>query len=192
MQLNLSEEWAIDLEGNKVKPFIIKFKNPIDSGILSFLSAKGVTFIQYYYQWSYLILATQNGINELYSMSNIEFIKQYSLEYKTNEEGLKLLNENKKEAWSQNALTNDCKYNADANLLAKDAVEFGNANIGSHSFTDGLGDGNRYNAQSQAWDARVRDANPSTSYNDQYLVIFSAYHPNCFRFSNLKHKFSNS
>ena len=70
----------------------------------------------------------------------------------------------------------DCgtTYNANANTLAQDAVTNGGAEIGTHSFTDGLGDGNSYGSQAQAWDARVRDADSGVAGNQPYAVFFSA------------------
>jgi hypothetical protein len=70
----------------------------------------------------------------------------------------------------------DCgvSYGANANTLAQDAVGNGGAQIGTHSFTDGLGGGSSYNSQAQAWDARVRDADTGTAGNQPYAVLFSS------------------
>ncbi len=60
------------------------------------------------------------------------------------------------------------------NTLAPDAVRFGGAEIGTHSFTDGATPGNGYTSTAQAWDARVRDGDPNTAGNQPYAVLFSA------------------
>lgn len=74
----------------------------------------------------------------------------------------------------QRALASGCFPASGAVGLGGDAVGVGGAHIGSHSFTDGLGDGASYNSQAQAWDAVVRDADPNTAGNQPYSVIFSA------------------
>jgi hypothetical protein len=76
--------------------------------------------------------------------------------------------------YSQRALAAGCVFNSDAVTLAADAAGAGSALIGSHSFTDGLGDGASYNSQAQAWDALVRDADPASPGNQPYAVLFSA------------------
>jgi len=70
----------------------------------------------------------------------------------------------------------DCgqSYAAQANVLAQNAVTVGGAAIGNHSFTDGQGGGASYNSQAQAWDARVRDADPAVPGFQPYAVVFSA------------------
>jgi len=65
-------------------------------------------------------------------------------------------------------------YNANAATLADDAVRLGGAQLGTHSFTDGLAGGASYTSQSAAWDAAVRDAVPSAFGAQGYAVHFSA------------------
>jgi hypothetical protein len=60
------------------------------------------------------------------------------------------------------------------NAMAADAVRYGGAQLGSHSFNDGATPGNGYTAGAQTWDARVRDADPNTPGSQPYSVIFSA------------------
>ncbi|HXI02019.1 MAG TPA: S8 family serine peptidase, partial [Candidatus Saccharimonadales bacterium] len=60
------------------------------------------------------------------------------------------------------------------NTLAADAVTAGGAELGTHSFTDGLTPGNGYTSTAQAWDARVRDADANVPGNQPYAAIFSA------------------
>jgi hypothetical protein len=75
----------------------------------------------------------------------------------------------------QSALGGACPaVNADAATLAADAVGVGLAQIGNHSFTDGLGGGASYNSQAQAWDAVVRDALPGTAGSQPYTAVFSS------------------
>ncbi|MBI3449055.1 MAG: S8 family serine peptidase, partial [Acidobacteria bacterium] len=69
----------------------------------------------------------------------------------------------------------DCPgVSIDGANIAQDAVKFGGAQIGSHSYTDGLTPGSSYTSQCQVWDARVRDADSTTAGNQQYAVVFSA------------------
>jgi len=70
--------------------------------------------------------------------------------------------------------------NPGANTLASDAYGSADPNGGSRitsfSWTDGLGNGVKYNSEAAAWDARVRDAVTTTAApgNQQLAVIFSA------------------
>ncbi len=70
----------------------------------------------------------------------------------------------------------DCgaSYHTQANVLAQNAVTAGGAEVGNHSFTDGSGAGGAYSSQAQAWDARVRDADPGLAGSQPYAVVFSA------------------
>jgi len=70
----------------------------------------------------------------------------------------------------------DCgqTYHTQPNVLAPNAVTVGGAETGNHSFTDGSGSGGTYNSQAQAWDARVRDADPAVPGSQPYAVVFSA------------------